>query len=209
MVLPRIPRSTVQAVDNIIKEYLWGKGRKAKIAYKILQNPKREGGLNLVCLERKDMALKATWPQILFTERDYSLIVYNIMRCDSIQEDIWRCNLAQEHVKQLKIGCEFWEQVLEGWCKYNYVYKNREDNQMIWYNSEILIGSKIFFWRDVYMKGLKFVHQLFCDREFKTHEQVWDEFGLTKLRYNSLKMAIPKYLKVYFTTNGKGIFLST
>ena len=62
MVLPCISRQTIKTVDNIIRGYIWN-GKKAKIAYNILQLPKREGGLNLVNLEIKDKALKATWPK--------------------------------------------------------------------------------------------------------------------------------------------------
>ena len=41
MVLPTIPNSTIKNLDNIIREFLWN-GKKAKIAYGILQNPKKK-----------------------------------------------------------------------------------------------------------------------------------------------------------------------
>ena len=46
MVLPSIPRSIVKTIDNHIREFLWN-GKKAKIAYRILQNPKSQGRAQL------------------------------------------------------------------------------------------------------------------------------------------------------------------
>ena len=62
MVLPNMPKNTRKCIENEIRDYLWN-GKKSKIALKILQNSKTEGGLNLVNLENKEIALKATWPQ--------------------------------------------------------------------------------------------------------------------------------------------------
>ena len=75
MVLPIIPKSITQNMDNIIREFIWNK-KKSKVAYKILQNPKNQGGLALVNLRIKDASLKATWPKILAQEKDYAEIVY-------------------------------------------------------------------------------------------------------------------------------------
>ena len=154
MVLPTIPTAVVKTVENQIREYLWG-GKKAKIALHILQNPKREGGLNLVNLKTKDVALKASWPQILHKEPEYAELVYGIMRCSQLGDNIWRCSISPEDVKELKIKNTFWSDVLSAWCKYNYYQELREENQLIWYNSRIKVGGKIVMWNDVYSRGLE------------------------------------------------------
>ena len=162
MVLPMIPQNIIKTLDNLIRDFIW-QGRKSKIAYKILQNPKEEGGLNLVNIQKRDQALKATWPQILSTETEYAQFVYGIMKCTNIKDDIWRCNLCEDDVKIFKSHGynEFWIDVLECWCKYNYYINTRIENQIIWYNSKIRIKGKPIFWADVYGQGLKFVYQLF------------------------------------------------
>ena len=80
MVLPVIPDKVVKQMNNIIREFLWN-GKKAKIAYAILQNPKDQGGLNLVNLKNKDRALKVSWPQIFFCfwpcTAIYSIIIHS------------------------------------------------------------------------------------------------------------------------------------
>ena len=141
MVLPKIPTNVVKKVDNLIREYLW-KGGKSKIAYNILQNTKEEGGLNLVKLENKDTALKATWPQILAGEQEYAKWVYTKLRSSVLQEDLWRCSIDPEQVEQLGIKSTFWKDVLVSWSKYNYYKNYRIENQHIWYNSRLKINEK-------------------------------------------------------------------
>ena len=206
MVLPTIPINIVKKVDNMIRDFIWNK-KKSKIAYDILQLPKKEGGLNLVNLQRRDKALKATWPQILVQEDEYSKIVYHQMRCDELKEDIWRCRIEPRDIDTLKIRNHFWRDVLAAWGEYNATQELRYENQIIWYNSNIRIDNKIFYWRDVHRKGLYYVHQLYENRSFKTHELVYQEFGLSKLRYNSLKLAIPKAWKEYFGTYEKSQYM--
>ena len=197
MVLPQIPKLVCKKLENIIREFLWN-GKKSKIAYNILQNQKDQGGLNLVNLKNKDTALKATWPKILAEESEYAKLVYSQMRCSEIGATIWRCSLKPEDVVKLKIKSQFWEDVLRSWCEYNWYKNHRIENQYLWYNSNILVKGKPFFWADVYSKGLQFVFQLFKDGNYKTKEQVSCEYGLTVLRFNALKTAIPKEWKEYF-----------
>ena len=200
MALPVIPKLTVKAIDNIIRNFLWN-GGKAKIAYKTLQNPKDQGGLNLINLTNRDRALKATWPQILSKEEQYAQLVYNILRCSSLNDHIWRCRLHPTDVDKLNISNQFWVDVLKCWGEYNFYSNFRIENQYIWYNSNIQIQNKPFFWKDVFERGLIYVHQLYENKTLKSDQQVLQEFGLKKLRYNSLKTAIPKEWKDFFTQN--------
>ena len=197
MVLPIIPPRIVKTIDNQIREFIWN-GKKSKIAYKVLQNPKQEGGLNLVNLQNKDKALKATWPQILDQEQEYACIVYKQMRCAALGGDIWRCRLQKQDVDKLKISNEFWQDVLKSWSEFNYHYNFRVENQIIWYNSSIVIQGKPFMWKDVLQRGLKYIEQLFRNQQYKSEQEVEQEYGLTVLRYNCLKAAIPKEWKEFF-----------
>ena len=188
---------------KILSGNLFGEGKKSKIAYKILQNPKSEGGLNLVNLVVKEKSLKATWPMILAKEKDYSQLVYGIMRCTSINEMIWCCNLKCEDVKLLHISCQFWEDVLCAWCEYNYYSDQRIENQILWYNSNIRIRNRPFFWKDAFQKGLVYVHQLFENGNFKSQMGIFEEFGISIMRYNSLKSALSSEWIDFFSTHHK------
>ena len=181
-------------------EFLWN-GKKSKIAYGILQNPKDQGGLNLVNLKKKDTSLKATWPLILKDEYEYARLVYSILRCNDLGEDIWRCSIEPTEVSKLKCKSDFWRDVLSSWNEYNFFHQKRIENQMIWYNSYIKIEDKLVFWADSYRKGLKYVHQLFDNNmEFISYETAKLLYGLSKLRFNSLKVSIPVEWKTFFMT---------
>ena len=197
MVFPIIPEKVVKSVENIIRDFLWN-GKKAKIAYKIMQNPKSQGGLNLVDLRNKDIALKATWPQILATEPKYAKLVYHNMGQGAFGENIWRSCIKPEDVKHLGIQSDFWEDVLWSWASYNYYNNQNTGNQLIWYNSNIRIANKPFFWKDQFMRGLLYVHQLFENQQYKSEDQVLREYNLSVLSYNSLKSAIPVEWRSYF-----------
>ena len=197
MVLPTIPKGIVKNLDNLIRDFLWD-GKKSKIAYSILQNQKKEGGLNLVNLTKKDIALKTTWPQILCHETEYAVMVYRILRCSTLKQNIWRCSLKEEDVSLIKVKNFFWECVLKAWCKFNYYLHRKVENQIIWYNSNIRIRNRPVLWNDVLSRGLLYVHQLFSEGSFKENTQVWDEFGLTPIRFNSLKAAIPLDWRDFF-----------
>ena len=206
MVLPKIPVNIIKVVENHIREFIWG-GKKAKIALGILQNTKKEGGLNLVNLRNKDIALKATWPQIIHSEPEYASMVYDTIRCNLLQEDIWRCRLLKEDINGLKIQNEFWKDVLIAWSEYNFFHDFRIENQIIWYNSQIRINGRPVMWNDIYKKGLKYVYQLFEGGHFRGENEVYREFGLTKLRYNSIKVAIPKEWKKFFCETPRSVYL--
>ena len=170
-------------------------GKKSKISYKILQNPKKEGGLNLVNLNLKDKALKATWPQILYQEPEYASLVYVTLKVPDLKDNIWRCTISPEDAGNFKTTNTFWKDVLKAWSEYNYYHDKREEKQIIWYNSEIKIGKKMIMWRDAYKKGLVYVHQLFEHQQFKSSNQVLQEYVLSQMRYNGLKQAIPKWVE--------------
>ena len=197
MILPMIPINLVKNIDNVIREFLWN-GRKSKISYRILQNPKSEGGLNLVNFRNKEKSLKATWPLILHTELQYLCIVYKIMRVSEIKDLIWQCSLLGSDVTSLGMSSSFWVNVLISWAEYNYYNNFRIENQIIWYNSKIRVRDKPVLWRDVYKAGLVFVYQLFENQEFKSFSRIQEEYGLSAMRYNSLKSAVPKDWTRYF-----------
>ena len=123
-----------------------------------------------------------------------------------LSTNVWRCTINPEDIESIKIKNEFWKDVLKSWSQYNFYGNTRIENQIIWYNSHIKINKKIFLLRDALNNGLLYVHQLFKDRKFKSKEQVMNQYGLTTLRYNSLKTALPLEWKKYFMEQDKECF---
>ena len=118
-------------------------------------------------------------------------------------ENIWRCTILPEHINGFKRMSQFWKDVLCSWNEFNFNYNFRVENQLIWYNSYITVNRKPIMWNDVFSKGLLYVHQLFHDQEYKSSILVWEQYGLSELRYNSIKMSIPAGWKMYFQSFSK------
>ena len=197
MVLPTIPEKVVKSIENEIRNYLWD-GGKAKIAFQILKNPFKDGGLNLTDLKTRDMALKATWPQILAKETEYAKMVFPFIHRE-LGEDIWRCHLRPEDVDQMSISNEFWRDVLKSWCTFNYWYEHNLDNQQLWFNSRIRVALKPVFWKIPYQQGLIYIHQLFLNGKLKSAHELKMEFQLSQMQYNSLMSSIPTEWKEHFS----------
>ena len=194
MVLPSIPVNIIRNVDNIIREFLWN-GGKAKIAYKVLQNPKKEGGLNL---RNKDVALKATWPKILVQEKEYSQLVYSMLNIPVLGHNIWKCRLKRADIMLMNIQNDFWRDVICSWNEYNYYHDFRIENQLIWFNSSIKVAGKVIYWEKCCKKGLLYIYQLFENQHFRSEEQLFQLYDLSVLEVNSLKVAIPLEWKRFF-----------
>ena len=103
--------------------------------------------------------------------------------------------MCKKDVTVLKIKETFWQDVLESWCDFNYNNNIRVENQLIWYNSLIRVKDKPIMWNDVYSRGLKYVHQLFESGHFRNEKEMFEKYGISKLRYNSLKVSIPSSWK--------------
>ena len=76
-----------------------------------------------------------------------------------------------------------------------------------------LYGTIVTFWLEANQSfgktalGLKYVHQLFNNLDFKSFQEVKEEYNLTELRYNSLKKAIPLEWKDFFCQKEKVTFM--
>ena len=129
------------------------------------------------------------------------------MRVGSLGPNIWRCRLAPEDIRCMKFGSQFWQDVMYSWSQYNYYHMYRIENQIIWYNSRVRINNKPIFWEDCYERNLVYVHQLFQEGKFFEDNEVMYLFKLSKMRYNSLKSALPQEWKEFFILHQKQEYL--
>ena len=193
-VLPKISEKIVKELYKIIEDYLWNYHR-PKISLKTLQQSKDNGRLQLVNFEKKDDSLKCTWVKTLIREDYPTSYVYQIIG-NSLGHVVWSCNLSPEDVnKVIKCSNQFWIDVVKAWCRYHFTEGETEGDQIIWWNSHIRIKNSPFQWPDAIMKGLTFVSQLFDDRGFQDEQQLIEKYGLAVMQLNSLKSAIPAWMK--------------
>ena len=98
MSLPSIPKYMVKKIEREMRHFLWN-GASPKIGTKTLRANKIKGGLKLVDLEIRDIALKVTWIQILKQDNEMAIIAYNNLQIE-IGEEIWKANISPQDVRK-------------------------------------------------------------------------------------------------------------
>ena len=179
-----------------VTSFLWD-GKRAKIAYEKLIKPYHKGGLKLVDLELKDIALKVKWVQIVRLKPE-SCWADLVNKLAPIENDlIWKVNINSKDIGGImtpNILTDIWK----AWSRYNFRNPvSREDilDQCLWFNSHIRGKKKELLYFDSWKRsGLNFVGQLFENKTFKKYEQLWQEFGkcINIIDLVRIKKALPK-----------------
>ena len=190
-VLPNMPRTLIEEMKKEIRSFIWN-GKKAKIALKTLQGSIDTGGLRLVNLRLKEVALKISWIQILEQDEAMAEMAFRSIN-PYLKTWVFECNLSKKDVKFLNIENTFWRDVMEAWCYYHYT-ENIDQNQCIWYNSLIRVQGQPIFWKNCFSNGLFRVSQLYKGDELISFREA-QEFNLNFVEFHTLVTAIPKELK--------------
>ena len=192
-VLPSMPPSIVAKFNKLVENYIW-KGR-PKMPLQMLQNSKEHGGLQLVDIERKDKSIKATWVKMLMEEKYPEHRVYQYI-CPEIGPNIWCCNISPKDVPKIKISNAFWRDVMLAWAEYHHTEQCEEEQQILWWNSNIRVEDAPLWIPRCAKKGLIYVHQLFDDNgEYMCEQVVQQKYGMSVMQFNSIKAAMPKAYK--------------
>ena len=189
MVLRTVSKKLVKCFNKMILNFMWNNGT-PKIATAALQNNKEFGGINLINLEVKDYALKISWINILTNDVELSNLAYHNLS-PILKDNIWRCNLQENDVRKL-FRSSFWTDVLEAWCKINFISEHevQPESQILWVNSCIRINNTPVIWEKVIKSGLKYVHQIYENGSTISLRSAMN-YGLTIMEFNSLVTAIP------------------
>lgn len=142
-VLPNMPYSLIERFERVVKDFL-SDGKRLRISFDILKADRTEGGLRLVDLFKRQMALKTQWIVKIIHDPTWAGIAYAWLIPD-ISENIWKCNLSHNDIDLIGIPHSFWKQVLYAWCMYNFSDPLESDmiaGQIIWLNSFIRIANK-------------------------------------------------------------------
>ena len=97
-VLPTIPQATVNKVEKLIEDFLWGKDKRPKIPTKVLQRPVDKGGLKLMDLSVKDDAIKISWIKTIHEDSTIAKAAY-----ENVEPDLKGVDLVSESGPQ---GCK-------------------------------------------------------------------------------------------------------
>ena len=163
--LGTISKLRVKQFNRLAREFVW-RGKKPKIALKLLQGPKSEGGLGLCNLAQKDQALKIQW--IFKLPKNSSLKNLAYLDMNNVLGDlIWRIQLKPQDLKHLEfLQPSFWTDVLNPWLRHTYAEPISKDQvlaQILWFNSAIRIQNKPIFYKSWLAQGIKTVKDLLDD----------------------------------------------
>ena len=191
-VLPKIPSTIISQLNTMTSEFIWN-GR-SKIPMWILKCPKKDGGLNLADISIRDKAQKISWIQKLKADPKCADLAYQLMNY-TLKHDIFKCNLKTEDIKHLKIESDFWKSVLEAWSEYTQKCCKDDQKLFLWWNSDIRINNKPFFFAAQYTKGLEWIPQLYHEGNLISANEAKERFGLDVMTFNSIISAVPPHLK--------------
>lgn len=197
-----ITKSSIKRFEQLLNNFLWGEGKRAKIKLNTLYNTKPDGGLRLVNLKAKDDTLKIKW-------------VYNCKNDDKIQSlasqflpsigiEYWYCNMKPNEVAYY-VKPSFWQDVAIAWARFNF-HEPRDIEEIIqepvWFNSFIRVGGKVIFIASAFNAGIRNIANLLnlTSGQFYSYHELTSQFGicLTLLEHNSIISAIPKVWKNKF-----------
>ena len=195
MVLPNMLSADIAELHQEFSDFIWN-GNRPKIPLAALQMCKKSGGANLVDLQCKEIALKCSWINILYTNSSYANIVYEIVSPE-LKEHIFRCNLHPSDIHHVlkRSHSEFWFDVLKAWASFNYSSRGRRDTQILWWNSDCRIENKPYLWKDAYSRGLVYFSDLIVSNRLMNMQEAYSNFGLDVMRYNALISSVPKSWK--------------
>lgn len=169
--LPSPSNTHLTIIQNAVFQFIWD-NKPDKIQRNFLKQKKETGGLNVPDIFIKNKALKLLWvPRIVNGGNKIKQLLSQSLPHKST--DFLSCNLTKEDIKMVTKFCRnlFTKEILECWFEYtNSKPKTKKDilYQFIWLNSYIKIGGSVILYNDWYMKGIKFVHQLYTNNRFMT-----------------------------------------
>ena len=135
---------------------------------------KEDGGIGLVDLRNRDIALKAQWP-LKLKEKSELRKLADLLIKNPIGETLWEVQLVPKEIKKLfPKAPRFWLNVLEAW--FDTTFDNPLDStqvleQLIWYNSNVRQADLPIFNVKLYSKGVKYIKDLTKNGKLMSFEE--------------------------------------
>lgn len=194
-VLNNIKDEHAKKYDQLVCDFLWDAGR-LKIALTKLQADRHQGGLKLINIKKKDIALKCQWVSMAKDNQNIRNLALQFL--PPIGMDIFLCNLNPQDVAK-NVKPSFWADVVKCWFLIHHV--NLDDvskiaAQSLWYNSSIKIQKKVVYYSKVHTAGMRFLYNIWnpLQKMFLSYDNIITVYGdrsITYLQYYGLITAVP------------------
>ena len=188
-----VPERVVQEVKSIVVDFLWG-GKTSKIAYNVLIQEIRRGGLKLVDFESKVKSLKASWVNRLLHEGEgrwkaaskYFLNIADIVLFFKYN------NHKLDNSTPL-----FYTEIMAAWSELHSKHNPSLEvikHQTLWNNKYITINKQSFFWNTWAEKDILHIADLLNEHgTFLSHTEIQSKYNVqcNFLNILQLRQSIP------------------
>ena len=185
----QISKGTLKEIQSHIMKYLW-RGRPPKVAFSVLRQDIREGGLKATDVAQFVESIKLTWIKRIFSQTEAQWRQILQARIPRVQlNDLLRCNRADVFMNGIEVP-QFYKEVI---VKFHRIVRNEVSDdiqarcQNIWCNDHIKINGNPCFIRRLYDVGVKVIHDLISDDG-------------NIMNYSQLKRRFPNVTDVNFLT---------
>ena len=201
-VFPSPPEDFFKRLDQILYDFVWN-GTPDKIKRKTLILPVTEGGLGMPDCRNFCKVLKIVWIKRFYDKSED--VRWKIVFANSLESLggmlLFKCNFKEDEQFINEIKNPFVRDLVKCWALVHYKEpENNQDllNQILWLNSEIRIGKKVFFWKKWYKYGIVYFKDIITeDMELMGFPEVKEKLheNFRWFEYYKLISAIPNKWK--------------
>ncbi len=185
-VLPNPDQMLLKSIDRTLFNYLWD-NKPHRICKNSIIADTDLGGLKMVSVFEKCIALKTVWVKRLFCVEELYTKSWRDVAFRSFVLDndlIWKGNISKHDASQVMVKqCnQFWRDVMLAWCNFNFknaVINEEIYNEQIWFNSYIKVNGELCFNKTLYDAGIVNIKDLIKeDGTFFKHAEMENSFNV-------------------------------
>ena len=209
--LPTPPDNFYARLKGVLMSFLWN-DKPPKIKYDKLIQSYENGGLKLIHLPAKEIALKAKWPLYFKNRQDLAWLYGPLPLKD---HRIWCANISETHIKLLQKSSQANHVVFDIWKSWSKIYFHTPDtteefeHELVWGNSHILRAGLPFFNKSLLNSNFDRVQDWFDTQGQQKRFTVMETaLPMPCLLRNAVKAAIPKTWYEHYKLSCKEVGLS-
>ena len=179
-------------------DFLWD-DKPDKIKRKNIIQDYENSGLKMIDLNLFITSIKAGWvKRITNNDNDGDWKHIYKHKLEKLGGDlIFESNISENDFKKIQFkGSNFLSDIVKSWSNIHFNNKPESfENQILWNNSFIINNNKLIYYKNWYVKGIKYVKQLFDQRQklydFQSLKTLFNLDNSDFLKYHSLIRSIP------------------
>lgn len=174
-----MPEKYLKEINELIFKFIW-KGGRDKVKRSIMVKQLQKGGLKAPDLGLIIEASRINWIKRYLSQSGYAqtwkATVKSLFKQSGVNLDV----LLQSNFNTTQLNLtvpKFYIEMLDVWSKVSQTQPMKKD-VFLWYNQNIIIGTKPIYFEDFYKIGIKYVTDLFDGSQKVIPFNAWTRKGL-------------------------------